>query len=46
MIPAGIKAGSMAFKMLRTLYKAKKGKYYLTFRYSLLSKPIDFRRLN
>ena len=25
MIPAGIKAGSMAFKMLRTLYKAKKG---------------------
>ena len=25
MIPAGIKAGSMAFKILRTLYKAKKG---------------------
>ena len=24
MIPAGIKAGSMAFKMLRMLYKAKK----------------------
>ena len=25
MIPAGLKAGSMALKMLRTLYKAKKG---------------------
>ena len=25
MIPAGLKAGSMALKMLKTLYKAKKG---------------------
>ena len=25
MIPAGLKAGSMAYKMLKTLYKAKKG---------------------